>query len=56
MILYNPPLQDTETDNHFLPTVHLADGDRVPRLHGRPPGTVTGVVHRRRQGRGTRAT
>jgi hypothetical protein len=26
MILYNQPLQDIETDNHFLPTVHLADG------------------------------
>ena len=26
MILYNPTLQDTETDNHFLPAVHLADG------------------------------
>ena len=26
MILYNPSLQDVETDNHFLPTVHLADG------------------------------
>ena len=26
MILYNLPLADTETDNHFLPTVHLADG------------------------------
>ena len=26
MILYNLPLQDTETDNHFLPAVHLADG------------------------------
>lgn len=26
MILYNQPLQDVETDNHFLPTVHLADG------------------------------
>lgn len=26
MILYNPTLADTETDNHFLPTVHLADG------------------------------
>ena len=35
MILYNLPLQDTETDNHFLPTVHLADGTDVPRLHGR---------------------
>lgn len=26
MILYNLPLQDVETDNHWLPTVHLADG------------------------------
>ena len=26
MILYNSPLQDVETDNHWLPTVHLADG------------------------------
>jgi hypothetical protein len=26
MILYNPALADTETDNHWLPAVHLADG------------------------------
>jgi Subtilase family/Fibronectin type-III domain/PA domain len=26
MILYNPSLADVETDNHWLPTVHLADG------------------------------
>ena len=26
MILYNVPLADTESDNHFLPAVHLADG------------------------------
>lgn len=26
MILYNIPLADTETDNHFLPAIHLADG------------------------------
>ncbi len=26
MILYNPTLMDTESDNHFLPAVHLADG------------------------------
>jgi len=26
MILYNLPLADTESDNHFLPAVHLADG------------------------------
>jgi hypothetical protein len=26
MILFNPSLADVETDNHFLPAVHLADG------------------------------
>jgi len=26
MVLYNPTLQDIETDNHWLPAVHLADG------------------------------
>jgi subtilisin family serine protease len=26
MILYNPSLADVETDNHWLPAVHLADG------------------------------
>jgi len=26
MILYNPSLADTVTDNHWLPTIHLADG------------------------------
>jgi Subtilase family/Fibronectin type-III domain/PA domain len=26
MILYNPALQDVETDNHWLPAIHLADG------------------------------
>ncbi|WP_212832205.1 S8 family serine peptidase [Catellatospora sp. TT07R-123] len=26
MILFNATLADVETDNHFLPTVHLADG------------------------------
>ncbi|WP_345535560.1 S8 family serine peptidase [Phytohabitans rumicis] len=28
MVLYNPSLADVETDNHWLPTVHLADGAR----------------------------
>jgi Subtilase family/PA domain/Fibronectin type-III domain len=28
MILYNPSLADVETDSHWLPTVHLADGSR----------------------------
>ena len=35
MILYNPVLADTETDNHWLPTVHLADGTALQGLHGR---------------------
>ncbi|NMR19467.1 S8 family serine peptidase [Cellulomonas fimi] len=26
MVLYNPALQDVETDTHWLPSVHLADG------------------------------
>jgi hypothetical protein len=26
MILYNPSLADVETDNHWLPAIHLADG------------------------------
>ncbi|WP_252274459.1 S8 family serine peptidase [Nocardioides sp. LMS-CY] len=26
MILYNPTLADVETDNHWLPSVHVADG------------------------------
>ena len=26
MILYNPTLADVETDNHWLPAIHLADG------------------------------
>ncbi|HEY3263137.1 MAG TPA: S8 family serine peptidase, partial [Pseudonocardiaceae bacterium] len=26
MVLYNPTLADTETDTHWLPAVHLADG------------------------------
>ncbi|AXH96998.1 S8 family serine peptidase [Ornithinimicrobium avium] len=26
MILYNPSLADVETDNHWLPTIHVADG------------------------------
>ena len=26
MILYNPTLADIETDNHWVPAVHVADG------------------------------
>ena len=50
MILYNPPLADTETDNHFLPAVHLADGTDFLAFMAAHPG-ATGHVHRRRQGR-----
>ncbi len=37
MVLYNATLADTETDNHWLPTVHLADGtDFVAYLEANP--------------------
>ena len=48
MILYNPTLHDIETDNHWLPAVHLADGTAVPRVHGRTPRRDRDV-HRGRQ-------
>jgi hypothetical protein len=41
MVLYNLPLADTETDNHFLPTVHLADGTSFVAVMGAHPGGVT---------------
>ena len=51
MILYNPTLADVETDNHWLPTVHLADGtDFVAFIDGHPG--VTAHVHRRRKADG----
>ena len=50
MILYNPTLADVETDNHWLPTVHLADGTAFVAFMSRQPG-VTGVVHRPAQPR-----
>lgn len=40
MILYNPTLQDTETDNHWLPTVHLADGTKLVEFLQENPGVV----------------
>ncbi len=40
MILYNAALADTETDNHWVPTVHLPDGDRVPGVRGGQPGAA----------------
>lgn len=42
MILYNQPLQDTETDNHFLPAVHLADGTAfLAFMAAHPAATAT---------------
>ena len=40
MILYNPTLQDTETDNHWLPAVHLADGAEFLAFMAAHPGGV----------------
>ena len=40
MILYNPTLADTETDNHFLPAVHLADGTALLAFITAHPGGV----------------
>lgn len=38
MILYNPALADIETDNHWLPTVHLADGTAFLAYMAANPG------------------
>lgn len=40
MILYNPALADVETDNHWLPTVHLADGSAFVAFLSANPGAV----------------
>jgi subtilisin family serine protease len=40
MILYNPTLADTVTDNHWLPTVHLADGRPFLAFMAAHPGVV----------------
>ena len=41
MILYNPSLADVETDNHWLPAIHLADGTAFVAFMGSHAG-VTG--------------
>jgi subtilisin family serine protease len=42
MILYNPTLADIESDNHWLPTVHLADGtDLLAFLAANPDATAS---------------
>ena len=40
MVLYNPTLADVETDNHFLPTVHLADGTELVAFLTANPGAT----------------
>jgi hypothetical protein len=41
MVLYNRTLADTETDNHWLPTVHLADGTEFSAFMAAHPAGVT---------------
>jgi Subtilase family/PA domain/Fibronectin type-III domain len=42
MVLYNPTLADVETDNHWLPAVHLADGTAfVAFLTAHPGASAT---------------
>jgi subtilisin family serine protease len=42
MILYNATLADVETDNHWLPTVHLADGTSFVAFMSAHPAGVNG--------------
>jgi uncharacterized repeat protein (TIGR01451 family) len=51
MILYNAALADTETDNHWLPTVHLPDGTSFVAFMG----SHTGVMAKFTQGMPTAA-
>jgi len=41
MILFNATLADVETDNHWLPAVHLADGTQFSAFMAAHPGAVT---------------
>jgi subtilisin family serine protease len=54
MILYNPTLQDVETDNHWLPTVHLADGSAqfTPFMTSHSSVTATFTSGQRHDGQG----
>jgi subtilisin family serine protease len=52
MLLYNPTLQDTETDNHWLPTVHLATGARLLAYLKKSGVTATFTAGRATAGRG----
>jgi subtilisin family serine protease len=53
MILYNPSLADVETDNHWLPTVHLADGTAFKAfLTAHPGSTATFTAGAKTSGQG----
>ncbi|MEU3457408.1 S8 family serine peptidase [Micromonospora sp. NPDC006766] len=53
MILYNPTLADVETDNHWLPTVHLADGTQFTTfMAGRSNVTATFTAGEKHAGQG----
>jgi hypothetical protein len=53
MILYNPTLSDVETDNHWLPTVHLADGTQFTQFMAAHSGvTATFTEGRKASGKG----
>lgn len=53
MVLYNPTLADIETDSHWLPTVHLADGTSlVAFLTANPVATAAFTAGTKRDGQG----
>lgn len=53
MILYNLPLADTESDNHFLPVVHLADGTSfLAFMAAHPTATATFTAGVKTNGQG----
>ncbi|MGD9958851.1 S8 family serine peptidase [Nocardioides sp.] len=53
MILYNPVQADTETDNHWLPAVHVADGTDMVAFIGSHTGiTASFTAGAARSGKG----
>ncbi len=53
MILYNPTQADIETDNHWLPAVHVADGTQMTAFIGAHTGiTATFTAGAARNGAG----
>ena len=53
MVLYNPTLADVETDNHWLPAVHLADGtDFLTFMTANPAATGQFAAGEKRNGQG----